>query len=693
MRHYLEPGNIRRTQWQLRMADNINLYLGSGRAGASFDAYGLMGNGFRGEKTSVGVTSFMHADHWHRGAHGIDSRLHAFRIVFADALPPAPEAYEQSLDLYDGRLVTALSFSGLRYTITAFCDPAMPDMLALDIRYDSTTMAMPSLLLAPETELPVSYGDVLEGSAVLQSSSMDTALLKLSIGTAESIVGLRVISTRGKAVLSEREDGIGISFSGARGRHLILAGLASWKRRVDLVRALASIVDGEQYAADAAHAWHVRYGDAGLSVPVPKYQAMWARSLYYTLASYGPDMRAPAQPCGWSGNMWRYSFPQDLSYIHPALLRLGHYDIARSWVEFYHSFIDDMRSFTKRIFKADGTMWAWEFPIAKSSQLLDAARPGEPNWYQYEIHNAAYVARMAYETALHCNDRKWARAVAWPIVKATADFYASVLTREKNGRYGIRISPSMGQDEMGGHNKKNYLCALFSAEYAIGKALLLAKRLSIECEDAQQWRAVMRAGLTYDALYDPKEGVCGIYESSIEETFGKQKHPVQLNPLNFLPLGKPSPFTVKAYERRYDICRDVKENRFYGWTLAAFWVASSHMGSADGLLGDLSQAGKSRYVDPDWLQIYETSLGTDIDDDPRGLIEAPTCYYVTSHGLYLQAMNDALVSDYFGKTVIGGACPRSWDGVSFSNFRTQNGEIISGEMAGGKWKLSRKKMR
>lgn len=683
MRTFIDPGNIHRTAWPLHMADNINLYLGSGRAGASFDAWGLMGNGYQCERTSQGVTSFMHADHWHRGAHGIDSRMHAFRIVFADGAPAqAPAAYEQTLHLYDGKLTTSLSLPGLRYTMTAFFNPAQPDILALDIRWNGASV-MPDLLLAPEVELPVSYGDVLKGTAELVQSSADTALIKLSIGTAESALALHTLNTAGRISLSDEARGIRLSFSGAHGRHLILAGLSSWKRRDALSTAIAAMTSPEQYAASASAAWHTRFGSAGISVPVPEYQKLWARSLYYTLASYGPDKAAPAQPCGWSGNMWRYSFPQDLSYIQPALLRLGHYDIARSWIEFYHGFIDDMRTYTKRIYNADGAMWAWEFPIASPSHLLDASRPGEPNWYQYEIHNAAYVARMAYETARHLRDRSWTRTVAWPVVNATADFYASAVSRQGK-RFGIAMTPSMGQDEMAAHNKKNYLCALFSADYTLRIALAMAKSLSISGDDVKQWGSILRTGLAYESLYDAQEGICSIYEGPLSETLGKQKHPVQLNPLFALPLGNAASFTHTAYQRRYDICRNAKNDFFHGWTLAAFWVSSAHAADAEGLLYDLARTEKSHYVDPDWIQIYETSISADA-------VPGSTCYYVTSHGLYLQALQDAFVSDFSGNTVIGGACPRTWEGAQFSNLHTMRGETISGEVAGGRVRVTERK--
>ena len=50
---HISTGDILRSRWPERMAEHINLYLGSGRFGACFDAYGLMHNGARGKPLGV----------------------------------------------------------------------------------------------------------------------------------------------------------------------------------------------------------------------------------------------------------------------------------------------------------------------------------------------------------------------------------------------------------------------------------------------------------------------------------------------------------------------------------------------------------------------------------------------------------------------------------------------------------------
>lgn len=677
MKAAIQAGDIVRRAWPARMDQHINLYMGSGRCGACFDAFGLMNNGFRGhELDTQSHTRLMHADHWHRGAYGLDCWLPVARLAWSQEQPLPPKDYHQELSLYDGRLTTRMAWPGIRMTIASYFHPERRDLLAVEIDFECVgTACMPDLVLAPETDVHTQYDQHLVGTATgLELEPAHWWLGRVQVGTADSVIGLKTISSEGAVRLSPQLDGINIRLTGKKGRHLLLIGTAGADRRGELCMEMHSVRDASDYAEEAREAWHRRWGDGFIHVPVPEYQALWARSLFYTLSSYAPDVRAPAAPMAWSGNGWPLGFPQDLSYIHPALLRLGHLDIARSWVEFYHERLANMQEFTKRIYGVDGAYWAWEYPIGPDSKLLS---DGSPNYYQFEIHNAAYPARMAYEASRHLRDPQWTREIAWPVIRESARFLGALLKPEADGTWGIQVEPSSGQDELGGINAKNYLCALFSSKYTLQTALRVASALGESEPEFERWRGILRDGLAFGRLFDEKTGLLATCEGTMgAEQFGKEKHPVQLNPLIFLPMGRSDEHVVRAYERRYELCSGVKDNFYWGWTLAAYWLAASHMADADGLLKELEHALPGRYVDPDWIQIYETS----------GHTGSP--YYVTSHGLYLQALNDAVVSDYFGEKQIGAACPNEWHNIRFACMRTMDGSVFSGKKSGGEWEVN-----
>ncbi len=677
MRNAISKGNIMRRQWPMRREDAVSLYLGNGRFGGSFDAYGLNGDRYRRRNEDAPArTTLMHADHWHRGNHGLDYWLPVARLVWDKEPEQPPCSYSQELDIYDSVLTTRFSWTGLSIEMKTFFHSESRDLLVVDVRYEAVEgVEMPSLVLAPETDLTVHYDQHLTGSfSVEDSDERGLWMARVRVGNADSAVAFRKISTWGQINTENTQAGLRVNFIGKRGKHLLVIGSAGYERREELSGAMLSVANGEELTATAIQGWHRRWGDSYISVPVQEYQALWARSMYYVLCSYAPEVRSPAAPMGWSGRGWPFHFPQDVSYIHPALLRLGHLDIAKAWVEFYRGYLDNMRSYTKRIYGAEGTMWAWEFPIGADSSLL---QDSVPNVFQYEIHNAAYPARMAWETAQYLRDDEWTKEVAWPIIYESARFFGSILRQEDDGTWGIHLKPSMGQDERGGANAKNYLCSLFSALYCLRTALQVAEQLGLEIVESARWNGILTDGLAFGRLLNHQTGIYSTWEGSTgSQQVGKQKHPVQLNPLIFLPLGAPDKATINAYHHRDDLCVGGHESFYHGWTLATYWLAASHMGQSEDLLRELAQIQPGRYGDPDWIQIYETSAAWG------------SSFYVTSHGLLLQALNDAFVSDFWGSVEIGAACPESWQEVEFHRLHTADGRVWSGRKIDGKWQVA-----
>jgi hypothetical protein len=669
--HAIAAGNVVRTTWPVSGAPLLPLYQGSGRSGACWNAWGLMGPVDDADPQALPCV-WSHADYWHRGPFGLDAWLQVGRVEWAHLPPAAPRDYRQELDLPTGQLTTTVDGPEGRYVIRSWFDPARPDILALEITTDFPG-AFPPLLFSPILEQDRGYSGPLRGEFTAGEDGPLGRALRLRTGTAEAIVLLRVHDFEGHSTLVSESRGVRLELS-PRGRHLVLLGAASPAREAEL-RAELDAVEPAGLSLAAARNWKQRWGHGWISVPDGNAQALWARSHFYILSSYNADVRAPAPPTGWTGTKWPYGFPQDLSYIHPALLRLGHLDIARAWVEFYARTIPSMREATARIYGTKGTMWAWEYPIGESSRILP---DGSPNLYQHEIHNAAYPARMAYETVLHVSDAAWARAFAWPVVQESARFFASALRRAPDGLWDLRVTPSMGQDELDlAAGEGNFLCSLFSARYALQAGVDLARRLGTEDDECARWGAILKDGLAFPRLLDAATGLYATREGiDAASHLGQQKHPIQLNPFFCVPLGAPDAPTREAVRRRRDLCIGVGQEAPQGWTPHALCLAAVHAGDAEGFRHDLLLAGSDRAVDAEWLQIYECA--------PE---QGP--YFVTSHGLYLQAMQDALVSDFTGEPVFGAACPAEWREVAFGGLCTRGGASWSGVRTETGWKIER----
>ena len=629
------------------------LYLGSGDFGGCFDRTGFMNIPYQGRAHSNSV--FMHADYYHRGKYGLHYHLPVMQIKLSS--PEKPKSGRQTLDLWDGRLTTESVYDGGRISLCAGFSPERRDVFALMIDYEATG-ELPRVRLCGLPEISVDYGTFLSGSLELNivgsthdvysakqtDSETDThtaecsaaqtdshasvysAEYTASAGNARAVVSLRVAATGGAGV-TFLPDGVTLTLGGnpGRGQIRLYIGVSSLGRAAEMNRQLdESLAAG--FFDFAAASWHRRWGDNIVTVDDDDMTRLFIRSVYYILCSFSPSANCIAPPTGWTSNAWAFHFPQDFSYIAPVLLKLGHTDIMRAKLDYYCRQLDTMREYTRRIYHADGTMWAWEFPIGDDSHILPE---DVPNHFQFEIHNAAYVVRMAWETALCLGDDDWAKTTALPIIFETAKFYLSILRREDDGSYGITLVPSMGQDEFGGEDAKNYLCALYAAEYSLKTALAAAERYGADFDGAAKAREILKAGIAFGRLYNPEFGAYQTYECPPDEfKFGRMKHPVPLMPLTFLPkpTGELNAAELTAYRRRYDLCERAHEHFFSGWTLFDYLLAEARMGDVDAFRKDFDEIRISDNADPELTAIYETC-------------RTHACaYYITSHGLYAQAV-------------------------------------------------------
>ena len=616
----------------------IPLYLGSGSCGALFDCYGLIGQDRHHIYNDSGT--FKHADYFARGKYGIDYWTSAFTVTFSDGNSPVPTDYSQSLNLFKGQLTTAFTLNGHHLKSLAYFNPSHRDYLTFEL--DGAWQLAVKPVMHP-------LGSYQEQFDIQATGRPDGFILNTNVE--EFMVSVQVIYISGELPKVTR-DGANFTISLQDSSKAMLVLCACRRSRFVEVSKRFTYISGLDWRTSCEEAWRERWGDSFLNLSDTHRQADWARSLYYVLCSFSPDS-IPSAPMGWTGLGWRFHFPQDISYIHPALLRLGHYDLAKRIVEFYYERIDDMLAITHRIYGGKGIMWAWEFPTGHGKGLLDCE---PPNVYQFEIHNAAYPARMAYETARHIKDDAWTQKFALPIIKHSADFYASHLVKEANGKYSLDVKPSMSQDEFAVPNSRNYLCALYSARYTFRIASLMG---------IHDYDEYINAGLAFDRLIDDVHGIYRTSEMMREENFGKEKHPVQLNPLVFLPTPMLDKYELNAYEQRYEICSAAKQRLFHGWTLAMFWLASSHLGKADSLKAELDLADDKDYRDAEQLEFYETS------SRPESM------YYVTTHGIFLQAVQDAFVCDLFGEDRIEYAVPTAWKGSEYVNLHTAD-NVYSG---------------
>ena len=123
----------------------------------------------------------------------------------------------------------------------------------------------------------------------------------------------------------------------------------------------------------------------------------------------------------WDSDLWMF----------PALLVL-HPDIARSLVEYRFRRLEAARH-NAFAHGYQGAMYPWE--------SADSGVEETPVWAlsgPFEHHITADVALAAWQYYCVTQDRAWLREKGWPMLQATADFWASRVERNGPGHYDIK---------------------------------------------------------------------------------------------------------------------------------------------------------------------------------------------------------------------------------------------------------------
>jgi hypothetical protein len=408
--------------------------------------------------------------------------------------------------------------------------------------------------------------------------------------------------------------------------------------------------------------WHSTWADsAWLDLPDEAAQKVWVRSLAYVLCSHNDDGLGCPPPNGLTGAGWPFTFPFDSACCHPLLLWTGRIDAARKWVEFWSGHSEGLSQYTRRLWKRDGIMLPHVFPYGPMEGLHD---PEPPNRYYYPIYNGGLLARIAHQAAVMVNDPEWTRRYALPLINGAARFYLDIANKGDDGLWHFTVIPSIGLDESGGSDQPDYICTLVAAEYAF--------RAAIEhgLDSDGRMAGILRDGLAYKALLSDR----GLYYANGGtggREFGRQKHPDQFFPLVNVPVWRaPDSPTRRLHELRYELTDRAKEPCFIGHTGGEFILASTRMHDAEAWRKDWGAVQPARYADPDWVQFYESSGNR-------------LTYYVTTHGLFGQAILETVVSTWWGRLDLGACVP--WPGrVRFGNVRTLLGVTVSGEFVDGR---------
>ncbi len=629
----ISSADIIRTTWPDTAV--ISLYQGNGRFGSMYGPLGLQLDPGKPEWLKYGLPQYLHIKHFCRAKFGVDYLLPLACIFWQDR-PKKVTGYSQHQSFYDGTITTRFTEENNSITVMTWFDAVERDLCAIKINVQGQA---PAIILDPFKALYVHYRQEL-----YQTPSIDFKAgiweIKLSCLNANSTLFLQT-----NANVNRVDNSLHINLH--EGENTILLSVNA-RPKATLKKSLARTVKW----------WHKKWQNMGcLRLPDLDAQRMWVRTMAYIFYSHNEDKTGMAPPMGFTGHGWPFVFPGDLTFLPPVLLASGNLSIAKSWVEYLAERLDDMKKYTRRLFGVDGLFCPGTIPYAGFAGFHD---PSPPTKNYYSINVSGLLARMTDETAAFVNDGQWKQKFAEPIIRETAIFYRSISNKEADGYWHLFITPSTGLDENGGFNQKDYLCALFSAQYCFQKAI------EYGLDSDGLYRQILQDGLAFPTLM-PERGYYYTNQGAKNEQAGAQKHPVQLNPLALLPIyPHVSEPAATAYNLRYKITINAEQPHFAGWTLAEFLLAGTHMNDVAGWKKDWDNLIRSNIADADMIQTYESSGNN-------------RAFYVTTMGMIAQSLTCNLVDDWFGTLEIARCNP--WQGkIYLKNIYSRLGVSVSGEI-------------
>ncbi len=652
-------------------------YVSSGILGGCFGIHGFMDH--PQHRAPEGRTVLGYTDHYFRVEHGrhIQLALAVIRAEFADGTGlnlMDCTRYRQELDLLTATLTTDYDLYGPT-TVTAFASQTVPNLFVMRIArqpaeegkelivtVDCDTAALEKgRWPASGSPARAELRPAADGVRVASRTNCLTTDWVLSVdggevtteGSAVSIVPSEPVCTL--RILVERE--------GCPGREVRAQ---PWER-----------LHGEHLAA-MRRFWEECWAD----YPEERAHKVWTRTNYYLACNFPTRPARPMCPEGVLSNVFPFYFPQDVYYVAENVPRLNHLERARTALRYWLDHLPDVQDYCRDVMGVEGAYYPWTPPYQDWDEY---ERDGVCNPDSYELHNSVYVVAMIWHYYLLSGDGEFLGRFL-PVLQEVFRFYWNISSRNASGTFDTYHEHARGQDEHSttAGDLRDVLCAGYSAEYT-ARAFSRAAGITGEGdpEMVRAGRQAVESGYERDSLLRP-EGFYTTYEGD-DRPIGSQKHPVQLNPIAFLPMPdmvEPGSPPWRAWRRRYDLCDQAKTPRTKGWTFGEYFLSSVRMRAPGEAERDLWAARTCRAGDPRWTQFYE---GSSLEG-----WHLWRAYYFTMSGLYLQGFTDTLVQDWRGYLDLFACLLAGWaeKEFAFHGFRVRGGVVVSGQWHDGSFRVT-----
>ncbi|BDI33871.1 hypothetical protein CCAX7_59220 [Capsulimonas corticalis] len=249
----------------------------------------------------------------------------------------------------------------------------------------------------------------------------------------------------------------------------------------------------------------------------PEAQQVVHSNLFYLLSSTYPGSDHSIPPMGLSSSVYQGHIFWDAEiWMFPALIA-QHPDLAKSVINYRFARLEQARKNAAH-HKFAGAEYPWESAVSGEEVA--------PEEFSHERHITADVAYAAWQYYLWTGDKNYLREEGWPILQATAQYWASRVTKDGDGSYHIR--QVMPPDETAGVvDDDAYTNG--AARYNLNAATAAAGALGLSADP--KWADIADALIT---LSDADRGIPAEHAGDITDRFSAKQADTLLlvHPLN-----------------------------------------------------------------------------------------------------------------------------------------------------------------
>ena len=677
-------GNLRRdTDWLQQGLAFIPTYVANGSIGGLVDEFGLHSR--CNYDTNNGRTHLAHVEHYsHRhdnGGHLLRSLFHMRATGFRDEPPGLGlvDRWEQELDLWTAACTTRWAERGSTFETRVFASWDMPHLWVWELDQD---LADPEdgLTLILEFDVRPAENNARKKPDMLMHD------LELRIEPAGENLWKATSTTDCRtSELLFRVEGGEVETSGSQLR--IRAGERLSLRVLYLDRKLPTEIAADPAAFLARPDHRARHETAAaahwensgmLLLPDGTPEASWwPLYAYYLPAVLSSEPTHILVADGLTANNWGHGFPQDQWYVMLPVARLGLKALNEAQLPYYNDDLDAYRRYTRRIAKRDGLFYPWAAPF---ENLDGFEQDGPTNEDSYQFHNSAYVFAMVWESYRVHRDRAFLDK-HFDLLEGVAEFFAdNIEFCGADGKAVFRNDdiPLRCQDEaiVEGAETVQPICSVYGSLYSFPRYLEAARALDRGDPALREKIAgILERGFDLAPLV-LADGTLRT-NSADTRAHGEQKHPIQFNPLTYLPMDDWMDWEPvhETWKIRHQLCKKTREPTSLGWTFAQLVFASARMRDGAAVEQDLGLVQRARYADPMWIQFYECS-------HRWGWTERIAFYFVTMQ-IYTKTILECLVQDCREAIEFFPALLPRWEGqpLAFRKLHLRDGLVADGAIA------------